>query len=161
MKTIFAILILFLISFSAAAQPSDLSALSKSESGKRVLAYFAAFNSGDEQKLRDFFTENIAAESLKQRPVEQRLEVHRQFAAICKRSKSKKFCSSATQKSSLLAQSKNGAWLALNFNFENQPPQKMLGHSESNRAERRRRCENQNMPRRPIAPNFYRPPKNS
>ena len=63
MKTIFAVLILFLISVSAAAQTVDLSALAKSESGKRVLAYFAAFNSGDDQKLRDFFTENVATDS--------------------------------------------------------------------------------------------------
>jgi CubicO group peptidase (beta-lactamase class C family) len=127
MKTIFAVLILFLISFSAAAQTVDLSALSKSESGKRVIAYFAAFNSGDEQKLREFFNEHVAAESLKKRPIEARLEVHRQLRGDFQTLEIKKVLLVADSEVNLLAQSKNGEWLAFSFKFENQPPQKMLG----------------------------------
>ncbi|HVE56293.1 MAG TPA: hypothetical protein VNB22_05650, partial [Pyrinomonadaceae bacterium] len=78
MKAIFLTLILISAVFSLFAQQTDVSALSKTENGKRVLGYFTAFNSGDEQKLKDFFLENLTANALKQRPVEPRLEFHRQ-----------------------------------------------------------------------------------
>jgi len=129
MKIIFAIIILFAISFSTLAQQNDLSALSKSESGKRVIAYFAAFNSGDEQKLRDFFAENIAAESLKQRPVEPRMEVHKKLKNDFQTVEIKQATLISDTKVEVTAQSKDGRWLAYSFRFENQPPQKMLGFS--------------------------------
>jgi D-alanyl-D-alanine carboxypeptidase len=127
MKIIFAIIILFAITFAASAQQTDLSALSKSESGKRVIAYFAAFNSGDEQKLRDFFTENIAAESLKQRAVEPRMDVHKQLKNELQNVEIKQVTLVSDAKVEILGQSKNGNWLSYTFNFENQAPQKMLG----------------------------------
>src|SRR5438132_457056 len=79
MKAIFLTLILISNAVSVFAQQTDISALSKTENGKRVLGYFAAFNSGDEQKLKTFFLENLTADALKQRPVEPRLEFHRQL----------------------------------------------------------------------------------
>src|SRR5215204_5391283 len=79
MKIIFVTAIIIFLIFSVAAQQPDLSSLSKTRNGQRVLAYFTAFNSGDEQKLRDFFTENIADESLKQRGVEPRMKVQQQI----------------------------------------------------------------------------------
>lgn len=127
MKTIFAILILFLTSLSAAAQPNDTSALSKSEGGKRVLAYFAAYNSGDEQKLRDFFTENIAAESLKQRGVEQRLAVQRQIRGNLETLEIKNVLLVSDTQIRLLAQSKKGDWVEYSFDLENQAQQKIKG----------------------------------
>lgn len=127
MKIIFAIIILFLISFSAAAQQTDLEALSKTENGKRVIAYFAAFNSGDDQKLRDFFTENIAADSLKQRPVEARVEVHKQFKKDLQTVEIKQVLQINIAEISLVAQAKDGRWLAYSFDFEEKAPQKILG----------------------------------
>lgn len=129
MKIIFAIFILFISSFLAAAQQTDMSALSKNQNGQRVLAYFAAFNSGNEQKLRDFFTENIAAESLKQRPVESRLEVHRKIRSDLQSVEIKQILLVSDTKIEILAQSKTGGQITYSFAFENQPAQKMLGFS--------------------------------
>ncbi len=126
MKTIFAGLILFLLSFSVSAQQTDLSALSKSEGGKRVLAYFAALNSGDDQKLRDFFAENVAAESLKQRPVEARMEFHKRFRNDFPALEIKKLSSVSDAEISVLAQSKSGNWVTISFALENQT-QKIAG----------------------------------
>jgi hypothetical protein len=127
MKTIFAVLILLLISVSISAQQIDLSALAKSENGKRALAYFTAFNSGDDLKLRDYFAENVAAESLKQRPVEARVETHKRFRGDLQTLEIKKVLLLSEAEIRLLAQAKNGSWIAVSFSFENQPPQKMLG----------------------------------
>ncbi|HEY0429327.1 MAG TPA: serine hydrolase domain-containing protein [Pyrinomonadaceae bacterium] len=120
MKTIFALITLFIISVSAAAQQTDLSALSKTESGKRVLAYFAALNSGDDQKLRDFFSENVAAESLKQRPVEARVEFHKRVRNDFPALEIKQISPVGDSEIKVLAQSKNGNWVAISFAFENQ-----------------------------------------
>ena len=78
MKIIFLTIILITAAFSVVAQQADIAALSKTQSGQRVLEYFKAFNSGDEQKLKEFFLNNLTADALKQRPVEPRLEFHRQ-----------------------------------------------------------------------------------
>lgn len=127
MKTIFAVLILLLISFSVSAQQIDLSALAKSENGKRVLAYFIAFNSGDDRKMRDFFIENVTAESLKQRPIEARVEFQKRIRGDFQTLEIKKVLLLSEAEVRLLAQAKNGNWLTFSFNFESQPPQKMLG----------------------------------
>lgn len=126
MKSIFAILILFLISISAAAQQTDLSALSKSENGKRVLAYFTAFNSGDDQKLRDFFAENVTAESLKERAVEARVEFHKRVRTNQQTLEIRQLLSVTDSEIKLLAQSKNGGWIAYSFTFESGAPQKII-----------------------------------
>jgi CubicO group peptidase (beta-lactamase class C family) len=127
MKIIFAFLIVFLISLSAAAQQTDLSVLSKTENGKRVLAYFAAFNSGDDQKLRAFFAENVTAESLKQRPVEARVEFHKKVRSDFQTFEIKKVVSASDTEIKLLAESKNGGWVAYTFSFESAPEKKIVG----------------------------------
>ena len=127
MKIIFAVIVLFLISFSAAAQQTDLSALSKSPNGQRVIAYFAAYNSGDEQKLRDFFAENIATESLKQRGVEPRIGIQRKIRGDLQTVEIKKVSVVSDSEIKLLAQSKSGNWVEYSFKFEKNAPQKMLG----------------------------------
>jgi CubicO group peptidase (beta-lactamase class C family) len=127
MKTFFALLILFLVSFSVAAQQTDLSALGKTGGGKRALAYFAAINSGDDQKLRDFFAENIAAESLKQRPIEARMEVHKRFRSDLPSLEIKQISLITDAEIKILAQSKNGAWVEISFAFETAAAQKIVG----------------------------------
>lgn len=42
---------------------ADLSELSKTANGRRVLDFFAAFNSGDKEKFKNFFLENLPAKS--------------------------------------------------------------------------------------------------
>lgn len=127
MKAIFLTIILIGAAISSSAQNTDLSALSKSEGGKRVLEYFSAFNSGDEQKLKKFFLENLTAESLKQRPVEPRLEFHRQVRNDFQAFEIKKILSAGETEITLLVAGKNGGWAQYSFLFEKNPPHKFLG----------------------------------
>jgi len=127
MKAIFLTFILIGSFFSIYGQNIDLSALSKSESGKRVLDYFSVFNSGDEQKLKNFFLENLTSESLKQRPVEPRLEFHRQVRNDFLSFEIKQIVAINEAEIKLLVQGKNGSWAAYSFSFEKESPNKMLG----------------------------------
>lgn len=127
MKPIFLTLILMFSALPLVAQQAALPALSESPHGRRVLAYFAAFNSGNEQQLKDFFLENIAAEALQKRPVEPRLEFHRRIRNDFKTLEIKKVLSISESEIKLLAASPAGQWVAYSFLFENRPPQKFLG----------------------------------
>jgi len=127
MKAIFLTLILIATAFSVFAQQTDLSALSKTENGNRVLGYFTAFNSGDEQTLKDFFLENLAANALKQRPVEPRLDFHRQVRDDYQTLEIKKIISTSETEIKLFVQGKKGGWIEYTFLFEKDVPNKMLG----------------------------------
>ena len=70
-------LITFVTVITVFAQQDTLSQLGATDGGKRVIQYFKAFNDPDEQTLKGFFENNIAADSLKQRPVEPRLAFHK------------------------------------------------------------------------------------
>jgi CubicO group peptidase (beta-lactamase class C family) len=127
MKAIILTIVLIGAALSVTAQNPDLSALSKNEPGKRILGYFAAFNSGDEQKLKSFMLENIAAESLKRRPVEPRLEFHRQLRDDFRSFEIKKIIAIGETEVTLLVQGKTGNWAQYSFRFERAAPGKLLG----------------------------------
>ncbi len=109
------------------AQNTDVSVLSKTEKGKRSLGYFAAFNSGDEARLKNFFLENVTEESLKQRPVEPRLEFHRRLRNDLQSFEIRQIVSLSDSEIKLLVQAKNGNWVSYSFRFEPTAPYKMLG----------------------------------
>ncbi len=111
----------------AFGQLIDLAPLTKTAGGQRVVNYFAAFNSGDEQKLEAFFGENITAESLKQRPVQPRLEVHREMILNFKTLEIKKVQSVTDSAIKVLVHAKNGDWLEFSFAIETEPSQKIIG----------------------------------
>ena len=118
MKKFLSIFLSMVFVAGAAAQKPDLSQLSKTETGSRVIAYFDAFNSGDEDKLKAFFTANIAPDALKQRPVEPRLAFHRQVRNDFKTVEIKKIISVSDTEISVLAQSVNGGWISYSFEFD-------------------------------------------
>lgn len=130
MKTIFLILMTFLIFATTFGQNADLTEFSKMEGGRRVLEYFKAFNSGDEQKLKEFFLENLTAEALVRRPVEPRLEFHRQLRSDHQTFEIKDVVSINIEDVvdvELLVQGKNGGWIKYTFTFERNSPQKLQG----------------------------------
>ncbi len=104
---------------SAVSSP-DLSALSKTTGGKRVIDYFAAFNSGDEEKLAAFFRENISTESLKERPVERRIAFHRQVRGDFPTLTIQRIVSATDKEITVLAKSPAGDWAEFSFEFEPQ-----------------------------------------
>jgi CubicO group peptidase (beta-lactamase class C family) len=125
------LLLLYLsIALTALAQGPESAELAEMEGGRRVLEYFRSFNSGDEQKLRGFFEANVTSESLKQRPVEPRLEFHREIRKDYGTLEIKKVVSieiGDAVEVELLVQGGNGGWLSYSFRFERQSPQKLLG----------------------------------
>jgi CubicO group peptidase (beta-lactamase class C family) len=127
MKKSFIIAIITAFVLQAAAQSQTVHSLSDSKGGQRVLAYFDAFNTGDEQKLRVFFTENIAEASLQQRPVEPRLDFHRQVKRDIQTVEIKTIVSVTPVEIKLLALSANGGWVSYIFRIEDQPAQKIVG----------------------------------
>lgn len=127
MKIIFSTLLFGTIVLSTFAQEPDLSKLQISQKGQRVLSYFSAFNSGSEEKLKIFFLENVAAEALKQRPVEPRLEFHRMLRENHQSINIKKIVSIEEGEIKLLVQDKKGQLIEYSFLFEINEPNKMLG----------------------------------
>ena len=127
MKAIFLTIMMISAGLSIFAQNTDVAVLSKTEKGKRILGYFAAFNSGDETRLKNFFLENVAEESLKQRPVEPRLAFHRQLRSDLQSLEIRQIVSLSDSEIKLLVQGKTGNWASYSFRFETAAPYKMLG----------------------------------
>jgi len=65
------------------AQPSAAppAPLPDSPAGRRVAAWLAAFNSGDEATIKAFFEENMAAEARERRPLAERVTMTRELRA--------------------------------------------------------------------------------
>ncbi len=103
-----------------------ISKLQQSPSGKRVLAYFEAFNSGDAKRMRAYFLENLSETSLKQRSVEERLAVFQQLKADLGRVEIRRMEKKAIDNVILYGQSQKGEWLQYDFKFEPGPPHKLL-----------------------------------
>lgn len=118
MKQLLSIVLACTFAAAVAAQGPDHAQLSRTAAGNRVIAYFAAFNSGDEGKLKTFFLENITPEALRQRPVEPRLNFHRQVRSDFKTISVKKVLSVTETEIKLLSQSEGGAWIAYTFSFD-------------------------------------------
>lgn len=127
MRIFFLAAIITTLVLTISAQQTDVRTLSNTRGGQRVVAYFTAFNSGDEQKLRAFFTENISEASLKQRPVEPRLEFHKQVRNDFQTVEVKRVVSISDSEIDVLAQSVNGGWITYSFKLEMPPGQKIVG----------------------------------
>lgn len=115
MKFLLASLFIGFLAIHAAGQTADLSKLNSNATGKRVIEYFDVFNTGDEEKLRAFFLENIAPQALKERPVERRLEFHRQLRSELKKVELKKLVSVDANEIDVLAISTDGQWMSYVF----------------------------------------------
>jgi CubicO group peptidase (beta-lactamase class C family) len=125
MKTVFTTAIILITAFTVLAQGNSI--LPNTKGAQRVLAYFNAFNSNDEQKLRSFFTENITEESLKQRAVEPRMEFHKQVKSNFQTIEIQSLVSATGTEIKLLARSVNGGWISYIFTIEDHPAQKIVG----------------------------------
>ena len=126
MKTFFISTLVLVAACAAFGQSADLTSLNTSAAGKRVGEYFAAFNTGDEDKLRAYFVENIAPHALKERPVEPRLAFHRQLRENMQKVLLRKVVSVAQNEIAVLAQSVNGQWMSFTFVID-PPTAKFLG----------------------------------
>jgi CubicO group peptidase (beta-lactamase class C family) len=119
--------VLFLLTSVATAQNVGTAKLPDTQAGQRVAAYFKAFNSGDEPAMREFFTNNIAPDMLARRPMDDRLRFYRQIHGDMGAIELERLVEATESAVTVLAKGEKGEWFSLSFDFESQPPHKLLG----------------------------------
>jgi len=99
----------------------------KTVQGQRAAAYFAAFNSGDEQGMAAFFQEHFAERSLGQIPMPERLRRFRNFKQQAGSFQPQRLLSESAEELKILAKDAQGQLVAMAFAFEAEKPGKILG----------------------------------
>ncbi|MCX6563081.1 MAG: serine hydrolase [Candidatus Aminicenantes bacterium] len=118
-KTYLSLALLGLGALAAGQAPP--SSLSQTQAGRRVEAYVKAFNAG-EAAMKDFFTANVAKDSLQKNPVETRLARYRQMRERLGTLEIRKVVESRADLVSLVARGSNGPVVSLDFQFESVEP---------------------------------------
>ena len=106
---------------------SNQTKLPDTPQGKIVSDYLESFNSGDADKMKEFFTANLSKESLRRRPIEERLQVYRQMFNNLGGIELKEVLAVAPNSISILTKRSKGEWQRFEFEFTSQPPIKLLG----------------------------------
>jgi CubicO group peptidase (beta-lactamase class C family) len=109
---------------SAAAQAGP-GPLPDSPAGRRVAAWLAAFNSGDEATIRAFFEENMAAEARERRPIAERVAMTRELRAQLGALEVRRVLEAKADRIVVLARGTDD-FVSLTFSFEPQPPYGLL-----------------------------------
>ncbi len=104
----------------------DAPKLPGTPAGKRVAAYFAAFNAG-EQAMQGFIADNFAPDALKSRPMDERLGIYRQLKTDLGGLDLRQVEEARDNIAGVLAQSQKGDWFKLGFEFEPKGEHKLLG----------------------------------
>lgn len=115
-----------------AAQPIEaakapVSALPDTSVGKRVAAYIAAFNSGQDQAMRAFFTENLAPAALERGSAEQRVARTRALQQDLRGLELRRVLDASESAVTVLLRSLAGDWVEFAFQFELASPHRLLG----------------------------------
>ena len=108
-------------------QQESQPALPATDAGKRVAAYLQAFNTSDENAMREFFLIHAAKDALQQTPVEQRLSRFRQMKQRLGSLKLMKALDSSPTMLSVVLRRKDGGLVQLDFEFEPNPPHGLIG----------------------------------
>ncbi len=109
---------------SGAAQTSRLP---DTAAGRRVADYFEAFNSENEDVMRQYLTSNLSPEAARQRPVEGRLEALRRIKTDAGALQLEKVTEAEEDALTVLASGTTGKWLEISFAFEPGAPHRLLG----------------------------------
>ena len=125
-KTVITILISAAMAAVVFAQAPRAVDLPNSEAGQRVAAYLKAFNSGDEKLMREFFANNVTRASLERRSIDERLQFYRQMRDDMQSLEARRILNASESAVTLLAQTKGGDWFEFHFEFEGQPPHKLV-----------------------------------
>ncbi|HEX9916298.1 MAG TPA: serine hydrolase domain-containing protein, partial [candidate division Zixibacteria bacterium] len=99
----------------------------QTNAGKLAESYFSAFNSHNENDMRTYLEQNFAPNTLKERPIEERMAVYRQLKSDLATLEPVKILKESTDAIKLVARSAKEAWLELTFEFEKNAPYKLLG----------------------------------
>lgn len=103
-------------------QQTDLTKLSDTIAGQRLLAYVESFNSGDENKVREFTNAHVAKASLAQRPIEDRLAKYREMYPNIRGFKLQRVLDQGPTYITVQARTKTGDTVNINVNLEPNEP---------------------------------------
>ena len=126
LKPVLAIIALSL-AVAGTALAKETAKLPSTPAGKRVDAYLAAFNSGNEQTMREYMEKNVAPEALQQWSMEERLTVYRQMKEEMGGLTLRRVVETKENAVTVLAQYRKGDWFKLGFEFEPKGENKLLG----------------------------------
>jgi CubicO group peptidase (beta-lactamase class C family) len=101
--------------------------LPETPQGKIVARYLEAFNSGNDASMRAFLTGNVAAEGLQRRPVEARMEVFKEMYGNTGGLELIRLLGAGGDSVAGVFHTKQGEWRRITFQFEPDPPYKLLG----------------------------------
>jgi CubicO group peptidase (beta-lactamase class C family) len=119
-------LIILIAAACASAQSTVAPKLPDTEAGRLVAAYIETFNSGDEQKMRDFLAANVSPDALKQRPLDARLEVYRQLREGMGGLELNRVTRASDNSIAGLFHTKTGRWVEITFMLEAASPHKLV-----------------------------------
>ncbi len=114
------------VAASGLAQPKPAPALPDTAAGKRVAGWLAAFNSGDDAKMRQYFTDNLAPEAIARVPIEERLRSIRQMRADLGTLELRKVVQAGEGQVIVVVRGRE-EFMQLTFELEPQPPHRLLG----------------------------------
>jgi CubicO group peptidase (beta-lactamase class C family) len=126
-KPAFFLLAFLLFATPVMAQQGDAPLFPETPAGQRVAAYLKAFNSGDEQVMRAFLTENVAPRALQRRSVDERIGVYKQMRANMEALTPRRVLEARADFVSVLVETKKGGLFEIGFQFEQDAPYKLLG----------------------------------
>ncbi|HVF88562.1 MAG TPA: serine hydrolase domain-containing protein [Blastocatellia bacterium] len=119
------LLLIVLLTVQAGAQ-SVAPKFPDSPAGRRIEAYFKAFNSGDENLFRDFLKNNISSKSLEIRSIEDRIQVYHRMKEEFEALEPRKVQQTGAGSITILATARGGGWLSFMFEMEPAEPFKIL-----------------------------------
>jgi len=115
--------------FALAASPPALPPRESAASpiAARAAAYFDAFNSGDEERVRRFFEENFSSEALRERPASVRVDVYRRMRKVNGHFRVDRVLESTPERVVFLVENDAKEWRKIDFDADPKEKGKLLG----------------------------------
>ncbi|MEW6366330.1 MAG: serine hydrolase domain-containing protein [Acidobacteriota bacterium] len=120
-----AVMMMWFVLPASAAEEAGQTTMPDTVAGRRAAAYFAAFNSGDEEAMRAFLTENIADDALRARPIDLRLKTYAELRGEAGALTPVKVLRSPEPILLVLVKTAKGEWLEYSFDLDPAPPHKL------------------------------------
>ncbi len=121
------VLLSLLVAAGAAAQGPAGAEIPDTPLGRRIVEFVSAFNSGDEKAMIAFWTANFTPKSLRQRPVEARLQFYRRMRADMKTISLSAVEESTPTAITLRMKAETGGFFQFRFEAEANPPHRLTG----------------------------------
>ena len=117
--------LVLLVGSSAFAQPKAAPVLPDTDAGKGVAGWIAAFNSGDDAKMRQYLAENLTPEAIARRSIDERLGTNRDMRAAFGTVELRKVLEASENLVTVVYAVREG-FVRLSFEFAPAPPHRLL-----------------------------------